>query len=374
MSGKLAIYAFSGDPITVGHLDLIKRAQQLFPRILVAIGTNPDKNYTFSALERKKLTKDALLHLKGVKVANFTGLLVDFAYEQGATVIIKGVRNTTDFTYEQNLNSIGLSQNHGIETMILFARPELAHISSSTVKALQKSQGLVHDYVPLSIKVALEKKLSAQTLIGITGSVASGKTYLAQQLIKFGQKQGREVHNIELDHLAHQIQNDLKEPRYQLIRQQIIATFGKQVQNKNGSINRQKLGELVFDDLTKLAQLNQIMWKPVLVRLRHELQNKKGIILINSALLAEADLLKICNNRVILTEVDTKTQQKRLKERGLTATQIKHRLESQLSADKKRQLIEESLTKYHFGTLWQITPQADFASFADELFEEIIND
>jgi dephospho-CoA kinase len=237
---------------------------------------------------------------------------------------------------------------------------------------LQKSQGLVHDYVPLSVKTALEKKLANQVLVGITGEIASGKTYLAEQLMKIGKQQGRRVHNLDLDQLAHQIQDKLSEPQYQAVRQQIIDEFGAGIQKKNGLINRKKLGELVFNNPEKLDKLNQIMWKPVLVRLRRELQGKEGVVLINSALLAEANLLAVCNNRIILTEVDEKTQKQRLKKRGLTASQIKRRLAGQFSANKKRQLIEESLQKHFFGTLWQVTDQADLTDFAKDLFTEVL--
>jgi len=254
----LVVYAFSGDPITYGHLDLIKRAQQLFPKIIVAIGTNPDKNYTFTHRERTRLAQQALAHLRDVTVEGFEGLIVDFAYEQGAQAIIKGVRDPQDFQYEQTLNSISQSQHHGIETVILFAKPELAHVSSSAVKALQTSQGLVHDYVPLNVKVALEKKLSHQVLIGITGEIASGKSYVAEQLVIWGQAQGQIIHNIELDHLAHQIQSERKEPQYQAIRSEIVKNFGKSVQNNDGTINRKALGEKVFADPQKLVQFTTL--------------------------------------------------------------------------------------------------------------------
>lgn len=370
-SARTAVYAFSGDPTTYGHLDIIQRALQLFNKVIVAIGTNPDKNYTFTAQQRKQLAETALQHLQEVAVKRFTGLLVDFAYEQGATAIIKGVRDSTDFQYEQTLNSVGLSQNHGLETIILFAKPELAHISSSTVKALQQAQGLVHQYVPLSVKVVLEKELSNQVMIGITGEIASGKTYVAEQLVKIGKKQGREVYNIDLDSLAHQIQNELKQPPYKKVRQQLLAAFGTKIQNNNGTINRKKLGEIVFNNLTKLEQLNQIMWKPVLVRLRQELQGKQGMIIINSALLAEADLLQVCNNRVIFVDVNQTTQRKRLKERKLSTAQINRRLKSQLSADKKRSLIKQSIKQYHFGKLWQVTEKTSLESFVNKLIKKI---
>ena len=371
MSNKLAIYAFSGDPITFGHLDIIKRARQLFPKVLVAIGTNPDKNYLFSAQQREQLAKKALKHLVGVSVKHFDGLLVDFAYEQGASVIIKGVRDAQDFQYEQTLNSVGLSQQHGLETVILFTKPTLAHISSSTVKALQKAQGLVQDYVPLPTKTALEQRLSNQTLIGITGEIASGKTYVAEKLIELGKKQGREVYNLDLDSLAHQIQNGLKQPRYKKIRQQLLTEFGRGIQRKDGSIDRKKLGEIVFAEPKKLKLLNQIMWQPVLVRLRRELVGKQGLILINSALLAEADLLSVCNNRFILVEANKTTQRDRLKQRGLSAAQINRRLKSQLSTAKKQQLIKQSINQHHFGKLWKITEKTPLDSFAKKFFSEL---
>jgi len=208
--------------------------------------------------------------------------------------------------------------------------------------------------------------------VGITGEIASGKSHLAENLIKLGKQQGLAVHNIELDQLAHQVQNQLTQPQYKLVRQKIIAEFGDQVRTKTGGIDRQSLGELVFNDPQKLNSLNQIMWKPVLVRLRRELKDKQGLILVNSALLAEADLLKVCNNRVILTEVDATSQRKHLKQRGFSTAQIKRRLQSQFSADKKRLLIEQALQKDNFGTLWQVTNQANLTAFAQDLFTEML--
>lgn len=367
----LAVYAFSGDPITYGHIDIIKRARQLFPKIIVAIGTNPDKKYTFDLKEREQLAKQALAHLKDVTVMSFNGLVVDFAYEQSAQTIIKGVRDPQDFQYEQTLNSVSQSQHQGIETVILFAKPELAHISSSNVKALQTSQGLVHEYVPLNVKVALEKKLSNQVLVGITGEIASGKSHVAEQLVIWGKAVGKEIHNVELDRLAHQIQSELTEPQYLAVRAEIIKNFGKSVQNSDGTINRKKLGDTVFADPKKLELLNEIMWQPVLVRLRRELTTKKGIVLINSALLAEADLMAVCNNRVIVITPNKATQKKRLQERGFSTNQITRRLKSQFSTNKKLSLIQQSIDTHHFGTIWQVDDRTDLTKFAKQLFKDL---
>ena len=379
-----AIYAFSGDPITYGHIDIIKRAHQLFGSVIVAIGTNPDKNYTFTAKERKNLAQEALDGLSNVTVKSFTGLLVDFAYEQQATVIVKGVRNQEDFRYEQALSHVSLSQDQGIETILLFAKKELAHVSSSTVKALQKENGLTQNYVPLSVKVALEKKISNQVIVGVTGEIATGKTHLAKLLKKHGKEQGIEVHNIELDKLAHEIQNELQEPQYKALRKKIADTFGQEILRKNDTIDRQKLGEVVFSDLSQLEKLNKLMWKPVLVRLRRKLRNKKGLIMINSALIAEADLMAVCNNKIILTKTSEKLQKERLIKRGFDAGQIKRRIDSQLSTEKKQQILEKTIKDIGFGKIWEINTinsvnnpkdikeKKNLSSFAKQLFSEIL--
>lgn len=123
---KRAIYAFSGDPITYGHINIIKRAANFFDEVVAGIGVNPSKSYMFTLEERTEMAQNALEGLRNVKVTSFEGLLVDYAYEQAIPVIIKGVRNAADFDYERALKEIGDSQRAGIETHILFAKPELA--------------------------------------------------------------------------------------------------------------------------------------------------------------------------------------------------------------------------------------------------------
>ena len=173
---KKAMYAFSGDPITYGHIDIIARASSAFDHVVAGIGANPDKKYMFNLEERTEMAKRSLTRFKNVEVASFQGLLVDYAYEQGIEVIVKGVRNAADFDYENVLHEVGVSQKLGIDTHILFARPELAHVSSSAVKSIQKEQGLIHEYVPLYVKQCLEARMSEQYIVGVTGEIGAGKS------------------------------------------------------------------------------------------------------------------------------------------------------------------------------------------------------
>jgi pantetheine-phosphate adenylyltransferase len=244
----------------------------------------------FNLDERQAMAKKALTRFGNVKVSPFQGMLVDYAYENNVDVVIKGVRNSADFSYENILHQAGESQKLGIETHILFAKPELAHVSSSVVKSIQKEQGLIHEYVPLNVKQALEARMSGQYILGISGGIACGKSYVSKKFVELGKTKGISIHNIELDHIGHQILSSLSEPRYERVREEIATTFGKGLRNSDGTIDRKGLGAIVFNDKGALNELNEIMETPLLVRVRKELQNKQGLILFNAALIAEAKM------------------------------------------------------------------------------------
>jgi len=351
-----AIYAFSGDPITYGHIDTIRRAAKSFDEVIAAIGENPDKKYTFNIDERREMAMKSLSHLSNVAVDSF-----------------HGIRNNEDFNYEVLLDQIGESQKLGIETFFIPSRQDKLHISSSAVKAIQKEQGLIHEYVPLYVKQCLEAKISNQHIIGITGEMGSGKSYVSKKLIELGKTEGIEIHNIELDHIGHKILGELQEPIYKKAREQIIEIFGHSINSPNGFIDRKILGSIIFNDQEKLKQLNEIMYTPLMVRLRKEMYGKKGLILFNAALIAESDMSYLCNNNVILVKADKESQERRLKKRGHNNDQIKRRLKSQYSAQEKEERIEYKISKDNQGKIWTIdnSDNAD-QNKVSELLEDIM--
>ncbi len=372
---KKAIYVFSGDPITFGHIDIIKRASGTFDEVIVGIGSNPDKKYMFSLEERTLMAERSLEGIKNVHVKPFAGLLVDFAYEQDVSVIVKGVRNSQDFAYEHFLHQQGESQKLGIDTFILFARPELSHISSSAVKALQKENGFIQGYVPLYVKQALEAKMARQYIIGITGEIGTGKSYLSTELIVAGKKMGIETHHIDLDLIGQQILEELTEPKYHKIREQLIDCFGKEVKNTDGMINRKKLGQVIYNSTTALAKFNSIMSQPVLVRLKRELYGKSGLIILNSSLLIESGTIQHCNNNVILLQCSKQIQEERLLKRGLTKAQIQRRLDSQYSTLEKKKNIENTIKSSNHGRLWVIDSNEEMGSGAvASIFKSVIKE
>ncbi|MBI4440677.1 pantetheine-phosphate adenylyltransferase [Candidatus Woesearchaeota archaeon] len=349
-----AMYAFSGDPITYGHIDIIRRAGKIFDEVVVGIGVNPGKNYLFTLEERTEMARKSLAAFSNVRVVSFNGLLVDYAYEQKIPVIIKGVRNDPDFTYEITLHQVGESQKRGIDTFLIPASKDLAHISSSVVKAIQKEQGNVYEYVPLYVKQCLEAKLSGQYTLGITGEIGAGKSYVSTRFEELGKQKGISVHHIDLDHLGHRILSGLQEPLYVEVRDNICSLFGTDVRLPDGSINRKVLGEIVFNDPDRLRQLNELMLKPLMLRLNREMYGKKGLILLNAALLAEASITYLCNNNVLLVTVDKAAQEKRLRDRNLDTLQIDRRIASQYTANEKKAKIEERIAQDGHGMCWML--------------------
>jgi pantetheine-phosphate adenylyltransferase len=349
-----AVYALSADPITFGHLDIIARAAKLFDTLVVAIGINPKKNYTFSLAERTQLARESVKGFSNVRVESFEGLLVDFAYEIGASVLVRGVRNQKDFEFEKTLCWLGDGQKLGLETVLFITKPELTGISSSAVKELQSGQGLIHEYVPLVVKQNLEKVLSHQYLVGITGEIGVGKSFVADELVKLARETGQEAHNIELDALGHEILEELSEPKYQQLRVELIQKLGAEIADPDGKIIRKKLAEVVFGDPAKMQLLNDLMRSPLLVRLRKVIYGKKGLLFLNGAILAEAGWLPLVNNHVILVTADQATQQHRLEKRGLTAAQIDRRLASQAKAKNKLMAIQAAIEAAQFGQVWEV--------------------
>lgn len=373
-AARRAVYALSADPVTYGHLNIVERAAGLFDEVLVAIGRNPDKQYLFPLDDRLHMTRFALRHLPNVRVESFSGLLIDFAYEQCASVIVKGVRDHADFDYEKLLFDVGHSQRPGIDTYLLFADPRLRHISSGAAKALQREHGFVHDYAPLHVKQALEQRLSGQTMVGVTGGIASGKTTLCNRLAEAGKALNREVHHIDMDLLAHRALEELAEPLYKDMRQHIVVEFGPAIVERD-VISRKKLGDIVFRDLDRLKQLNRMMLEPILLQLKKMLAGKRGLVLLNSALLVETELCHLCNNHIVLVQTDSDTQHRRLMARRLTRQQIRQRLNAQLTTASKRAGIEQAIAAAGFGKLWHYAnPSTDEETAIRELLARLVAD
>ena len=156
----IAVYAGSFDPITYGHIDIIKRSSSIFDKVLIGVAHNPEKKCLFSPEERVELIKQCTKDIKGIEVYFFEGLTVDFAKKHNAAVLIRGVRNSADFEYENKLAQINSTLNKEIQTVFLYSKPEYSFISSSAVRELISHKCDLTDFIPQCIAEHLYKKFN----------------------------------------------------------------------------------------------------------------------------------------------------------------------------------------------------------------------
>ncbi len=151
MNYKTAIYPGTFDPVTNGHLDIIKRACKIFDKIIVAVADNKDKKTMFSLEKRVELMKIATAKIEKVEVKFFSSLLVDFAKKEKANIIIRGLRAVSDFEYELQMGYANKSLYEEIDTIYLMPNLENAFISSSVVRSILKYGGEVSHLIPKEI-------------------------------------------------------------------------------------------------------------------------------------------------------------------------------------------------------------------------------
>lgn len=154
----LAVYPGSFDPITLGHIDIIRRVQSILGSVTLLISKHPSKKSLFTVEERVRLAREALKGIKGVSVDVHEGLTVDYLRENDARVIIRGLRAVTDFEYELVMANMNKKLAPEIETMIVFASPEFYYVASNTVKEVAMHGGSVKGLVPPQVEKALKAK------------------------------------------------------------------------------------------------------------------------------------------------------------------------------------------------------------------------
>lgn len=148
---RIAVYPGSFDPITNGHLDIIERASKIFDKVVVGVLNNRNKKPKFTSEERVMLIKRVTEHLPNVETASFDGLLVDFAREHSASVIIKGLRTVNDFEYEFQMALLNKTLDNDCETMFMMTNSKYSYISSSMVNELAGYNGDLAGLVPTDI-------------------------------------------------------------------------------------------------------------------------------------------------------------------------------------------------------------------------------
>ncbi|MDY3703184.1 MAG: pantetheine-phosphate adenylyltransferase [Limosilactobacillus coleohominis] len=161
---KVAIFPGSFDPLTLGHLDLIKKGSALFDQLAVAVMDNASKHPLFSLDERVAQVKEAVSGLSNVSVITSQGLTVDLMNKIGADYLMRGLRNSKDFEYERDIAAMNQFLDDQVETVFLLADPKYQHLSSSLLKEVTMAGGDISAYLPANINAALEKRLDERQM------------------------------------------------------------------------------------------------------------------------------------------------------------------------------------------------------------------
>lgn len=148
---RIAIFPGSFDPFTKGHYDVVQRGTELFDELIIAIGNNSSKSRYFPVADMVAIVEQLFKDNSRVKVRSFKGLTADFAKEVGAQFLLRGLRNTTDFEYENTIAQANRQVNANLETVFLITSPSLAFISSSIIREIHKFGGDVQNFIPFPL-------------------------------------------------------------------------------------------------------------------------------------------------------------------------------------------------------------------------------
>ncbi|EMR07621.1 Phosphopantetheine adenylyltransferase [Bhargavaea cecembensis DSE10] len=162
--GKMGVVPGSFDPVTNGHLDIIRRASRVFGEIRVCVLNNSSKNPLFTVDERIRLIHEATAGIDNVKVESYSGLLVDYAKGVGATAIVRGLRAVSDFEYEMQITSMNRVLEEEIETFFMMTNNQYSFLSSSIVKEVAKYGADTSDLVPPVVEQALREKYNIKEI------------------------------------------------------------------------------------------------------------------------------------------------------------------------------------------------------------------
>jgi len=157
---KTAVYPGTFDPVTYGHIDIIKRAARIFDKVIIAVAHNNEKSPLFNVNERVSMLKDAVKGLNNVVVDDFEGLVVAYAKRKGARVMIRGLRMISDFEYEFQMALTNRKLSEDIETIFMMPNESYSYISSKLIKEAASLGADVKNFIPRKVQILLKEKLN----------------------------------------------------------------------------------------------------------------------------------------------------------------------------------------------------------------------
>lgn len=349
---RRGLFALSGDPIHNGHLDIIQKASEQCESLVIYVTNSDEKTgkYLLSQRSRRRLIKAAIGGwLPNTTVMAGDALLTDVFMEQGCDVLIRGIRNKDDLEYEKGQVAWHNRFLPGIaeQTEYVEGDPQFAGISSSLVKSFAYHHIDVSNMVPPMVKAALEATMHKQCVVGITGQMATGKTWVAKKIVEAVKATGFPAMHLSFDDLVRELYDE-DTPGAQVVRDEIDKVFPGVLIDGGKKVDRAKLkAEIVKAEQDKLDVVHALT-KPHVFRLyRKHVTGVEGIILVEWAQLVENGMIPFVNNRVII--VDSPDRADMLAKRGVPADLVKRFDDVQWPADKKAATLEAEIKAAGYG-------------------------
>ena len=158
LNQRVAVYTGTFDPVHLGHIDIIRRGSQIFDRLIVCVGNNPDKAPFFTSAERIALLKAVVTPFANVEIQTFDGLMVKFVRDAGARIMLRGLRTLSDMESEFTMSLMNLNLDPEVETIFLMAKEEYSHVSSTLLRQIASFRGDLSKFLPPIVREALEKR------------------------------------------------------------------------------------------------------------------------------------------------------------------------------------------------------------------------
>lgn len=385
---RRGLIPLSADPITFGHIDLVRRALEICEEVVVLVADNDLKAgaYLFSSAERSTMARVALERagLGSVRVIASSGLVVDAYLREGCDAVIRGVRNAEDEAFERGQVACHEYVFPGIGDRFVFlgADDRFRLVSSSLAKAFVRRGVDVSDFVPAFVRRALEERILGQYKVGITGTQASGKTHVSHRLAEQLRRDGFSAHVVSLDDLIRRLYVE-DSIGAQEVRDRIAVLFGNDTLSADRtSVCNAVLKTRLFDpacDAAKRQALHEVVAPHVGRLYREELSGKRGLVLVEWAQMAEMGMSHWTNHNVIVVESSDKKECEAA--RGIDAEASDRVARFQWSAETKASAIYARAISDGTGTVLRYRNRfsldgADFADIArlaaavEEIFPE----
>ena len=362
---RKGLFPLSADPITNGHLDIIRQAAAQCDVLIVLVCDNDGKEHLFSLQERTEMTMRAVRNARIDRVAvvgSRRSLLPDFYLRESCDALFRGIRSPEDTAAEDRqieLHRIVLP-DFGHPTCFLTSDIELVNVSSTNVKAFVRRDVDVSSMVPTFVKRRLEERIRGVYKVGVTGSYVSGKTYMCRNLLSWFTKLGIHATHINFDELIRSLYEE-ESPGAQNIRDMIARAFGDDCL----TTDRKQVDRVRLRDVFASAQNPEDSWgalrkatRPHIERkYREAIYEKTGIILVEWALFAEDGLSHVVNHNMVVVDADREL----VSHRGMPDPVAERMRGLQWTAEQKVSAIRDLTQEDGTGTVirWKNEPGMD---------------